>query len=138
MLQRRCRRFTLALARRVLAVLIAAAVALAPVGASAAARGLPAKAASHAAHTMHHDHGAMHAMASEKKSEPCAHKTGRKCCCDDKSACAQTCLQKCFGNLAVLPPERASQKLLAFRLAPRPAERPPGWASAPQLPPPRV
>lgn len=129
----------MALARRVLAVLIAAAVALAPVGASAAMHAMPAKATTHAAHTMHHDRGAVQAMASAQKSgEPCVHKMGRTCCCHDKGTCAQTCLQKCFGQMAVMPQERTSRVALTFRIAPRPTERPPGWSAAPQLPPPRA
>jgi hypothetical protein len=122
-----------------LAFLVAAAVALAPVGASATTRHMPAKAATHAAQILHYDHGAMQAMASEQKSgKPCTHKMGSPCCCDDKGTCAQTCLQKCFGQMAVMPPERTSRMASAFRIAPPPVERPPGWSSAPQLPPPRA
>jgi hypothetical protein len=133
----------LAFARRVLAILIAAAVALAPVGASAATRHVPAKASAHSAHAMHHikhqGHGAMQAMAGEQTSgKACAHKMGRPCCCDDKGTCAQTCLQKCFGQAAVLPAEGNARVLVAQQFDTRPTERPPGWLSAPQLPPPRV
>jgi hypothetical protein len=126
----------LAIARRVLTVLIAAAVVLAPIGAASAA-GAPAHKTHHA---MHHDHGAMQAavVADPKGSKPCAGMHTRSCCCDDKNSCAQTCLQKCFGQMAVMPPERTSRMVLAFRVAPRPTERPPGWVSTPQLPPPRA
>jgi len=131
----------LALVRRVLAVLIAAAVALAPVGAVTAAHAPAAKAAHHT-EAMHHDHAAMQTAASESpmSTSHCkgSNSAAGNCCCDDKSACAQTCLQKCFGQTAVLPPERTTRIALAFRVAPRPAERPPGWSSAPQLPPPRA
>jgi len=122
-------------ARRFMAVLIAAAVALAPVGTAMATHASGPK----AHHAMHHDHGAMQAaaVADPKGAKPCAGLHTRSCCCDDKNTCAQTCLQKCFGQMAVLPPERTARIALAFRVTPRPAERPPGWSSAPQLPPPR-
>jgi hypothetical protein len=124
----------LALARRVLAVLIAAALAFAPVGAAMAAH-----APGHMTHALHHDHAAMQlAVADQKGAKHCAGKTTRTCCCDDEGACAQTCLQKCFGQMAVMPPERTARMALAFRIAPRLAKRPPGWSSAPQLPPPRA
>jgi len=125
----------LSLARQCLAVLIAAAVALAPVGAAMAAHG-PAHGMHHAGH---HSHGAMQAMASQQKAaEPCAHKMGRTCCCHDKGTCTQTCVQKCFGQMAVMPPERTARHALTLRFATNFAERPPGWSSAPQLPPPRA
>jgi len=126
----------LSVARRILAVLIATAVALAPVGAAMAAHAPGPK--TH--HTMHHDHGAMQTavVADLKGAKPCAGLHTRSCCCDDKNTCAQTCLQKCFGQMAVIPPERTTRIALAYRIAPRPAERPPGWSSAPTLPPPRA
>jgi len=127
----------LALARRVLAVLITLAVALAPIGAQA---GMPAGKAGVPARqsVMHHDHGAMPKAAMAPATKHCEDKSANACCCDDKGACAQTCLQKCFGQLAVMPPERTARIALAFRVAPLPTERPPGWSSAPQLPPPRA
>jgi hypothetical protein len=127
----------LALVRRVLAILIATAMVLAPVGAASAHDASVHK--SH--HAVHHDHGAMQMAESTDKisAAHCAHKTaGGTCCCHDKGACAQTCLQKCFGQLAVMPPSRAARVVLAFRVAPRLADRLPGLASAPQLPPPRA
>lgn len=144
----------MAFARRCLAVLIAAAVALAPVGGAMAAThassGMSAMA--HQAHQaptvqhdhMHDDHGAMHQAnatahaAAPKADKPCAHKTGRDCCCDDKGTCAQTCLQKCFGQMAVIPPDRAAPLPTPVRFGARLSERPPDWSPAPQLPPPRA
>jgi hypothetical protein len=125
----------LALARRVLAVLITLAVALAPVGAAASTANAP----SHTHHsTMPHGHGAMPMATKADAARHCEDKSAHACCCDDKGTCAQTCLQKCFGQVAVMPPERTARIALAFRVAPLPAERPPGWSSAPQLPPPRA
>ena len=125
--------------RRILTVLIAAAMVLAPVGAASAA---PMRMAhTHQSHAMHHhDHGAMQmATMDESGARHCHHKaTGSKCCCCDKAGCAQTCLQKCFGQLAVMPPQRTMRVASAYRVAPRPGEPPPGWSSAPQPPPPRA
>lgn len=120
--------------RRFLTIVIAAAVALAPAGAAMAARA-PAQ------HTqaMHQDHGATQVAvpANQKGAVHCKGASTRSCCCDDKSTCAQTCLQKCFGQTAVMPPERTVRFAFALRLAPPSAARPPGWAASPQLPPPR-
>jgi hypothetical protein len=121
-------------ARRAFALLIAAAVALAPVGAAAA--GLPApdaKMPAQQTHALHHGHDAVPTAAKH-----CDDRSAPACCCDDAATCAQTCLQKCFGQMAVMPPDRAARTALLSRVAPRPAERPPGWSSAPQVPPPRA
>jgi hypothetical protein len=124
-----------AVGRRILTALIAAAMVLAPVGAASAA---PMRTApTHASHAMHHNHGAMQ-MARMGAAGHCHHKAGGKCCCCDKAGCAQTCLQKCFGQLAVLPPQRTMRVASAYRVAPRPTEPRPGWSSAPQPPPPRA
>ena len=94
----------MAVGRRILTALIAAAMVLAPVGAASAAPMRMAQ--TQGSHTMHHhDHGAMQ-MATMDGSGHCHHKAGSKCCCCDKAACAQSCLQKCFGQLAVIPPQR--------------------------------
>jgi hypothetical protein len=122
-----------AVGRRVLTALIAVAMAFAPVGAASATPMRMAQ--THQSHAMHHhDHGAMQ-MATMGSGHCHA---GSRCCCCDKAGCAQSCLQKCFGQLAVIPPQRTVRIALAYRVAPRPAERPPGWSSAPQLPPPRA
>jgi len=130
----------LTVARRCLAVLIAAAVAFAPAGVAMGGAAMAAGAPTHTMRAMHHDNGAMQAAVSADQipSGHCNVTNSRTCCCDDKGACAQTCLMKCFGQLAVMPPERTARMALAVRVAPRPAERPPGWSSAPQLPPPRA
>jgi hypothetical protein len=112
-------------------------MAFAPFGVAAAAHAPIAQSAAHTAHTVHHDHAAMHA-ADNTGSEHCRDKSAACCCDDDAAACAKTCLQKCFGQMAVMPPDRAARTALLSRVAPRPAERPPGWSSAPQLPPPRA
>jgi hypothetical protein len=130
-----------AIGRRILTALIAAAMALAPAGVALAPAGAASAAPMHMAQTSHamhhHDHGAMQ-MATMGGNGHCHHKAGAKCCCCDKAGCAQSCLQKCFGQLAVIPPQRTMRIASAYRLAPRPAERPPGWSSAPQPPPPRA
>ncbi len=125
----------LSVARRFLAVLIATAVAFAPVGAAMAAHAPGPK----TQHAMQHNSAMGQASAADHSGmHHCKGAGTRSCCCDDKAACAQTCLQKCFGQMAVMPPGRTLRIALAFRVAPRPAERPPGWSSAPQLPPPRA
>jgi len=125
----------LAFARRILAVLIAAAVALAPIGAASAAHA-PQKPSQ--AHVMHHDHGAMQMAATTGVAKHCEAKSARTCCCDDKGACAQTCLQKCFGQMAVIAPDRSAQAHAPLRFAALSAEPPPDWSLAPQPPPPRA
>jgi len=129
-----------------LTVLLAAAVALTPVGAASAgmpAPGAPgAKTPAEQSHAMHrgHDHGTMQMAATAERNgaDHCDRKAADRNCCDDEGSCAQTCLQKCFGQVAVLPPDRTARTNLQYVVAPRPAERPPGWSSAPQLPPPRA
>lgn len=133
----------MAFARRVLALLIAAAVALAPVGAASAAHAPQANPQqAHTTHhtSMHHDHGAMQAATATDHgtAHHCKGASARTCCCDDETACAQTCLQKCFGQIAVLPPERTTRQTVALSFSTALVERPPGWSSAPQLPPPRA
>jgi hypothetical protein len=141
-------RFALAFARRVLTLLIAVALALVPVSAAMAGLHAPAaKSTSASAHEGHatgqimaHDHAAVQRTAIADQHGPghCNGKAPDSGCCDDKAGCAQTCLQKCFGQMAVMPPDRTAQAAPAFRVAPLPAEWPPGWSSAPQPPPPRA
>jgi hypothetical protein len=102
-----------------------------------------------------HDRGAMPMAASDERrghhcdhmgagtkppsSKPVDHKaTGSGCCDGDTSACAETCLQKCFGPLAVIAPARTLGVATLGLFVRRPAERPPGWSAAPQPPPPRA
>jgi len=127
---------SLALARRVMAVLVAAAVALAPVGAASAGHTPKTQAP---VHTMHHDHGAMQtAQSAQPVAKHCDAKAARTCCCDDKGACAQTCLQKCFGQMAVIPSGSSVRIAVTHQFDTRPTERPPGWSPGPQPPPPRA
>lgn len=136
---------TLALARRALLVLIAAALAFAPVGASAAAgKALIAHVTmadpepGHHNHAAHDDQGMMHAEAAHGSgsSPPCKHDSGT-CSCSDKATCAQTCLAKCFGQMAILVDIQAARHALASYFADRPADPPPDWSATPQPPPPR-
>jgi hypothetical protein len=133
-----------AVARRALTILIAVAVAFLPLGAATAGSHTPAaKAVSAAApqsQAMHHDHGAMQmaASADQHGARHCDRKAADPNCCDDKGTCAQTCLQKCFGPLAVLLPGRTARLALANLFAALPAEQPPGWSLTPQPPPPRA
>lgn len=146
----------MAFGRRMLRVLLAAAVAFAPLGPVAAvahanAAPAPAEQASPAAH--HHHHGTHHstmghmqAVAPEasKAAEPChgdktSHRSGKGCCCDDKGSCgAASCLQKCFGQAAVMPSERSQRLAIAQRFLLRPAADPPSWHASPHPPPPRA
>jgi len=131
----------LTIARRILTVLIAAAMAFAPAGVAMGGAAMAAGAPAHATHAMHHDHGAMQPAASADQM-PAGHCKGvtssRTCCCDDKGACAQTCLQKCFGQMAVIAPDRSARAHAPLRFAALSAEPPPDWSSAPQPPPPRA
>ena len=134
----------MALARRALTVLIAVAVAFLPVGAATAGSHTPAakavSAAAHQSHAMHHDHGAMQmaTSADQHGAGHCDRKAADPKCCDDEGTCAQTCLQKCFGQTAVMPPERSARQPLVHPFAALPAEQPPGWSLTPQPPPPRA
>lgn len=134
----------MALARRALLMLIAAALALAPVGAAAAVgmtahAPMTASTAAHHAHAGHHDHGTMHAaaMLEPGKSKPCKHDSGT-CSCDDKTACVQTCLAKCFAQMAVLADARTTRPVVTSTFVDEPTERPPDWSATPQPPPPRA
>jgi hypothetical protein len=81
----------------------------------------------------------MHAdsMHGTESSQPCTHDSGT-CSCDDKAACAQTCLVKCFGQMAVLAEARTERQVATHTFIDAPTERPPDWSAAPQPPPPRV
>jgi len=131
----------LTVARRILTLLIAAAMAFAPAGVAMGGAAMAADAPAHTPQAMHHDHGAMQAAVSADRM-PVDHCKGitnsRTCCCDDKGACAQTCLMKCFGQLAVIAPDRSARAHAPLRFVAFSAERPPDWSSAPQPPPPRA
>lgn len=148
----------MAVGRRLLRVLLAAAVAFAPLGPAAAvahANAAPAEQASPAAHHNHHGahHGDMAHMRAHMQamlpeasqaSQPChgektSDHSGKGCCCDDKGSCGATsCLQKCFGQAAVMPPERRQRLQIAQRFLWEPAAGPPGWHASPHPPPPRA
>jgi hypothetical protein len=133
-----------ALARRALSVLIAVAVAVLPVGAAMAgphAFGAKnASASAHQSHSISHDHAAMQmaATANPHGADHCKGKAADNNCCDDKGTCAQTCLQKCFSQTAVMPPDWSARRTLVQRFAVLAAERPPGRSLTPQPPPPRA
>jgi len=134
----------LAVARRALTVLIAVAVAVLPLGAATAGLHAPAAkavtASAHQGHAKAHDHSAMKMTATSDRhgAGHCDRKAADSNCCDDKGTCAQTCLQKCFGQTAVMPPERSPRQALLHSFAALAAERPPGWSLTPQPPPPRA
>ncbi len=138
----------MAFARRFLAALIAAAVAFAPVGAAMAdahaqhssamtmASGGPHQA--HATHTMSHKSDTA-AAANVRVGAANAGSGAHKCCPNQsQGTCAQTCLQKCFGQLAVIAPDRLAQGYAPLRFAAPVLQRPRGWSFAPQPPPPRA
>ena len=124
----------MALARRVLTLVIAAAVALAPLGA--------------VANAATHMHAApMAAQAGEQHQHVAAAEAGKslhahmKCCPDGehaKSDCSQACLQKCFGPLAVMPAGGKAPAFTARKFAFAATAPPTDWSSAPQPPPPRT
>lgn len=72
-----------------------------------------------------------------ESSKSCGHDSGT-CSCDDKAACAQTCLAKCFGQTAILTDVRTARNAMASHFADRLTDRPPDWAAPPQPPPPRT
>ena len=133
-----------ALARRALTVLIAVAVAVLPLGAATAGLHAPAakyaSASAHVGHAMSHDHAAMQMAATAERNgaDHCDRKAADRNCCDDEGSCAQTCLQKCFGQSAVLPSGRTARLAPADLYSALPAEQPPGWSLTPQPPPPRA
>lgn len=138
-------------ARHILAVLTVFALAFAPVNPALAA-GAPEHGAMHAPHAAnpaeagHHDchtmqmaaaHGhAVHEQAAVDSAHQC--KDGHDCCGGDKGTCADSCVQKCFGQVAVVPPARMMRLTSTEQFARGPAQRPPGWAYRPQPPPPRA
>lgn len=144
----------MAFGRRLLRVLLAAAVAFAPLGpAAAVAHAKPAPApAEQQTHAAHHHHAAMdeaRAMlpAAAEAASPChgdkaaartANHSKRGCCCDDKADCGTSCLLKCFGQAAVIAPERSHLIRMALRFELAPVERPPDWRASPHPPPPRA
>lgn len=134
----------MALARRALTVLIAVALAVLPLGAATAGMHVPAakymSTSAHVGHAVSHDHGTMKMVATAERhgSGHCDRNAADPNCCDDEGTCAQTCLQKCFGQTAVMPPERSTRQILMQQFAAFVAERPPGWSLTPQPPPPRA
>lgn len=133
-----------AFARRAVTVLIAVALAVLPLGAATATMHAPAakhmSASAHVGHAMSHDHTTMTmaATAEPHGANHCDHTAPDSNYCDDDGTCLQTCLQKCFGQLAVMPPERSARHMLVHRFAAFIPERLPSWSLTPQPPPPRV
>lgn len=138
----------MAYTHRVLTLMIAAAVALGPVGsAMAAPRALhvehtdAVQTKAHDSNVGHHEHDALQAAASGSKGAPkqCDGTDPGDCCCGDhKANCAETCLYKCFAQVALTAPDRSAQTLVSDRFVVSAPERPPDWARAPQTPPPRA
>ena len=134
--------------RRVLTFMIAVAVALGPVGSAMAASRVvhvvPAQAMNaqpHQTHTEHNERGTLPVAASQTHAaaEHCAGTTSGDCCCrDHKANCAGTCLQKCFGQLSLIPPDRSARTCVSDRFVAPALERPPDWVRDPQTPPPRA
>ena len=126
----------LALARRVLTLVISAAVALAPLGAAA-------RTAEH----MHSDAIPMASQAGVQHQHVAAAEAGKslhahmRCRPGEehaKSDCSQACLQKCFGPLAVMPAGGKAPASAARQFVFAATAAPAGWSSAPQPPPPRT
>jgi len=136
--------------RRVLTFLIAVAVALGPVGSAMAASRALQVVPTQAMHAQPHqtqvghkgyEHGTLPIAASENHAAatPCADmNSGDCCCCDHKANCGATCLQKCFGQLGLIPPDRSARKRVSDRLVAPALERPLNWSRDPQTPPPRA
>ncbi len=130
----------MAFARRALTVLIAVALAVLPLGAATATMHAPAakhmSASAHVGHAMSHDHATMTMVATAEPhgANHCDHTAPDSNCCDDDG----TCLQKCFGQLAVMPPDRSARQMLVHRFAALIPEWLPSWSLTPQPLPPRV
>ncbi len=137
-------------ARRVLTFVIAAAMAIGPVGsAMAASRALHASSAqsmhaqSHQTHVGHqgYEDGTL-PIGTPESHAAAAHRDGTNsgdCCCgDDKANCAEMCLTKCFGQLGLMPPDRSARTRVLDRFVAAALERPPDWVRDPQTPPPRA
>jgi hypothetical protein len=137
----------------VLTILIAAAVALAPLGPAMAglhaaqpdgAKAMDARApqehGSH--HGAYHDHdmSAMDAAGMPQgHAAKCDGESSKGCCCgDDKASCSQTCAQHCSAQAAVMPSDRLAQARVPDGFQALPTEPPPDWFLAPQPPPPRA
>jgi len=128
--------------------MIAAAMALSPVGSAMAVSGALHPGTAEAMHAQphrtnagHHEYGTLPVATSESHGaqEHCDGTNGGNCCCgDDKANCAETCLTKCFGQLGLTPPDRSAQLRVLDRFVAPALERPPDWVRAPQTPPPRL
>jgi len=132
-------------ARRVLTVVIAAAIAIGPVGsAMAVARDLhtsPAQSIHAQPHAGHHKRAATAtAMPQTQEADQHCDRTnlGDCCCGDHKANCAETCLHKCFGQLSLIPSSRFVAAYVLDQFDMRAVERPPDWVHDLQTPPPRT
>lgn len=123
--------------RTIVAVLIALAMAVAPMGSASASMRTVAP-ASHAAHVAEApDTAAMDMTGCEKTIQQSG--TGDCACCDTKSACPpELCLFKCFKVFSGIVTPAAVRVLTSLRLVPGEPHRPPDWIDSPQPPPPRT
>lgn len=134
--------------RRVLSFLVAAAMALGPVGTAMAAARTPhvdpaqsMQAQPQQTHAEHHQHGRLPVVIPETHGaqEHCDGNNSSDCCCGDgKANCTETCLTKCFGQLGLIPPDQAACRRFMGRLIAPALEWPPDWSHDPQTPPPRA
>lgn len=134
-------------ARRILTFMIAAAVAISPVGSAMAASlalevdPVRAMHVQHQTHAAHREHATGQVAVSENHGthQRCDGKNSDNCCCgDQKSSCAETCLHKCSAQVGFIAPERSAQTCASDRFIAAALERPPDWSHAPQTPPPRT
>ena len=134
-------------ARRILTFMIAAAVAISPVGSAMAASlalevdPVRAMHVQHQTHAAHREHATGQVAVSENHGthQRCDGKNSDNCCCGDhKANCAEPCLHKCFGQLGLIPSSRFVAAYVLDQFDMRAMERPPDWVHDPQTPPPRT
>lgn len=121
--------------RTIVAVLIALAIAVSPMGSVSARTVAPASQATHAV-----DAANMAAMEVTDCAKMMHEDTKHDCpCCDTDKACSpDLCLLKCFKVFGQIDAPQVVSALNALRLHPGDPQRPPDWADSPQPPPPRV
>ena len=135
--------------RTILTMLIAIAIAVAPMGAAqTAVRALPLAAqavddpdpgrSDHAEHAAEATSTAGMDMSDCHKMAKKPGKTGCPCCETNSTCSPDLCLFKCVKMLGASEVPVGPVLLASLRLWPAPPERPPDWLDGPQPPPPRA
>lgn len=132
----------LAFARRALTVLTAVTLVVLQLGTATGGKYAPVAmhttASAHVRQAQHVGDGATPAISAKQSSHHRQQMAADSDCCDDEGSCAQVCLQKCFGKLAVIASQRSATLLFPIQHIGLAADRPRGWSATPQHPPPRA